>query len=51
MQSGFITAKTEIKNKFVAGGNATSDNLSEIPDAPQVDLRPLAVRLAGTITD
>ena len=48
MQNGFITAKTDIKNKFTSENETiTPDNLSEIPDSAPVDLRPLAVRLAG----
>jgi len=50
MQKGFITAKTEIKNKFISSKDTQSENESknldsEIPDLGDADLRPLAERL------
>ena len=48
MQKGFITAKTEIKNKFTSFKDVddTKDTLTaDIPDLGNADLRPLAERL------
>ena len=48
MQKGFSTAKVQINNKFISANETPpSDNLIDVPNAPLVDQRPLAVRLAG----